>query len=462
MSQEAAQDAPRLSKYPVASFRELLFLSIPLILGLFSSSFMGFCDRLFLARYSLAAWEGTVTASNLIMLFQHPLMRIAMMGQVFVGLYYGSKRFEKIGPAIWQIIWMCLFSMLLTLPLSQFVAPYFFGGTTVQEHATLYFSTIMFVNFLFPLGTAISVFFIGQGRMHIVFATTLISHGINIGLDYLFIFGFPGIIPSMGVFGAAVATAISQLIYCAILMGAFLQKKERKRFGTGNYTIHWNQFWNQFRTGVPRAIGRLIVLTAWVSISRLMTLKGGEYLMVLSIGSTLILLFTFINDGMHQGMITIASNIMGKRDFAKLWRLVRSGLSLLAVTTALLSIPYVIFPDLTLSFFFSDPLGPETLRILRRACIWLWVFFFCYGFNIIGLSLIIAARDMSFYLLSIPFVWLTSFVPVYFAMNKWNWSPDTIWFIMALDSLIFGIAFILRSSKEKWKESEDAVPLESK
>lgn len=462
MSEEVASDAPTLSKYPQASFRELLFLSIPLILGLFSASFMGFCDRLFLARYSLSAWEGCVTASNLVMLFQHPIMRIVIMTQVFVGLYYGSKKLNQIGPAVWQMIWLCLFSVAITLPISTFVATFFFEGTSVQAQASLYFSTMMFANFLFPMGTALSVFFIGQGRMSIIFLTTLISHSLNVVLDYFFIFGFKGIIPSMGVFGAAMATGIAQLVYCAILMGAFLRKKERETFNTGDYTFRWDAFWTQFRAGFPRAIGRLIILSAWVSITRLMTLKGGDYLMVLSIGSTLILLFTFINDGMLQGMVTIASNIIGQKKYAKLWKLVRSGLLLLSITTAILAIPHLILSDFTLSFFFSEPLSPRTLIILKRSCVWLWLFFFCYGFNIIGLSLVAAARDMTFYLFAIPFVWLTSYVPVYFAMEKWNWSPDRLWLIMAMDSLLFGLLFIFRSSKEKWRQRIDSLSLELK
>lgn len=447
MYPQTEQNTKALSKYPPASLRELLGLSIPLILGLFSSSFMGFCDRLFLARYSISAWQSSVTASNLVMLFQHPLIRIVMMTQVFVGLYYGAKKLDKIGPAIWQMIWLCLFSMFLTLPLSSFISPYFFKNMTVQSEASTYFSTMMFFNFLFPLGISVSVFFIGQGRMTIIFFTTLISHLLNIILDYLFIFGFGEIIPSMGIFGAALATGIAQLVYCTILIGIFLKKKHRKVFSTWNYKFNWEIFWKQLQAGIPRAIARLIILLAWASISRLMTLKGGDYLTVLSVGSTLILLLTFINDGMLQAMITIASNIMGKRDHTKLRKLIRSGLLFLCFTTTLLSIPYLIFPNFIFSFFFSEPITPQLLAILKQSCVWLWFFFFCYGFNIISLSLITASRDMVFYLFAISFVWLTSYVPIYFAMEKWNWPPDRMWLIMALDSLIFGIVFITRFFK---------------
>lgn len=450
-----------LTKFPKASFRELLFLCVPLILSLFSASFMGFCDRLFLAHYSLEALEGTVSATYLCMLFQQPVIRIAAMAQVFVGLQYGSNQREQIGSSVWQMIWVSLLSMLVTMPTSQFVAPFFFEGTSIQHTANTYFFTLMTMNFLFPLGTAISSYFIGQGRMGIIFLTTLISHSVNIGLDYFFIFGIDGFLPPMGVFGAALATGIAQGAYCIILFIFFLRKKERDNFGTNRYKFDWENFWEQLRVGLPRAIARIIILTAWVSTARIMTLKGGDYLMVLSIGGTLILFFTFINDGMCQGMITIASNILGAKDYPAMWKLVRSGMTLLLSTTALLSIPLLMFPEYTLSFFFQTAPTPEALVILKNACIWIWLFFFSYGFNAIGLSLVTASRDVTFYMFTIIFVWLTSYLPTYLAMNVFNWAPDKLWLIMCCDSLVFGAAFLLRASKEKWKVMDQKAELES-
>ena len=376
MIKDLALRNTQLTPYPKAGLRELILLCIPLILSLFSSSFMGFCDRLFLAHYSLEALEGTASASYLCNLFQHPIIRITSMAQVFVGLHFGANQNKQIGPAVWQMIWLSLFSMIVTLPCSQFVAPFFFEGTSIKDAANTYFNTTMALNFLFPLGTALSSYFIGQGRMAIIFLTTLLSHLFNVGLDYLFIFGIKGVMAPMGVFGAALATGIAQALFCAILLILFLRKKERLAFATDQYKFDWDNFWGQLRIGLPRAIARVILLTAWVSISRIMTLKGGDYLMVLSVGGTLFLLFTFINDGMCQGMIIIASNLMGAREYSAIWKLVRSGLIMLFTTTALLAIPFLFFPEYILSFFFLTPPDPASLITLKRACIWLWFFFF--------------------------------------------------------------------------------------
>lgn len=460
MNQAITAESDRLTKFPTASLRELAYLSLPLILSLFSASFMGFCDRLFLANYSLEAFEQSVSAGLLCILFQQPLIRITSMTQVFVGLYRGSNQVSQIGGAVWQMIWLSLLSMIVTLPFSHFVTPFFFHGKVVQDLADTYFQVMMVVNFLFPLATALSSYFIGQGKMRVIFLTTLISHGLNIGLDYLFIFGFGSIIPEMGIFGAALATGIAQTLFCIILFCFFLRKRDRKVYGTNQYKFNWDSFWMQLRVGLPRAIARVIILTAWVMTARVMILQGGDHLIVLSVGGSLILLFTFVNDGMCQGMITIASNLMGSKNYSKIWTLLRSGFAFLLITTFLLAVPYLFFPEKTLSFFFRvEPPSLQTLMTLKRSCIWLWFFFFCYGINAIGLSLVTAARDVTFYMFTIIFIWLTSCLPTYIGMNYLNWSPDVLWLIMALDSLLYGCIFLLRASKEKWKHPDQEIAL---
>ncbi len=442
----------RLTKYPVASLRELINLSLPLMLGLFSSCVMAFCNRLYLAHYSLNALEACAGAAYLCTLFQHPCMRITSMGQVFVGYFIGAGKLGRIGQSVWQMIWFSLISFIFTWPVSRWIGSSFFDGTSIQAGAMSYFTVMMYSNFLFPLGAALSSFFIGRGKTRIIFLTTLVSHACNVILDPILIFGIDGWISPQGVFGAAVSNSVSQALFCIILLGLFLRKDEREKYGTHAYEFHWKTFWEQVKVGLPRAITRIFILTSWVYTARIMTVKGGDFLLVLSVGSSLILLFTFIHDGMGQGIVTVASTLIGARDYKSIWKSVRSATVLLTCTTIFLAFPLIVFPGWTLSFFFAAPIDPHSLVVLKQACLWIWLYFFCYGYATVGLSLVIAGRDVHFYMFIALFVWLTTYLPAYFAFNYWGWSPDKLWGIMAVDSFIVGVLFLARASKEKWKE----------
>jgi MATE family multidrug resistance protein len=181
-----------LSKYPLGGFKELFSLSLPVSIVLLSGALMGFCDRLFLSYDSLENLEGCVDAAFLCYLFQISLIFGARTTQIFVGECFGSNRFHDVGSYVWQMIWLSLFSMVFTLPLGRVAELLFFRGTVVEEAGTTYFRCLMSFNFLFPLATALSSFYIGRGKINIIFWSTLISNIVNLILDPIFIFGLPG------------------------------------------------------------------------------------------------------------------------------------------------------------------------------------------------------------------------------------------------------------------------------
>lgn len=441
-----------LTKYPLGSLRELIYISIPLILSFFSLSFMNFCDRFFLARHSAESLQASVIAGCLCLVFQQPLMRITSMVQVFVGLYRGSNHSHQIGENIWQMIWFSLFSMAITVPIGFLIAPHFFNGVAIKESACTFFYTQMMINFLFPLGIALTSFFVGQGKGRIIFLTTLCAHGLNICLDRLFIFGIDGYFPSLGALGASLATCIAQSVFCASLFLLFLSKEYRDSFHTANFRFKWNIFWDQMKVSVPRAIGRVVLLSAWLATSHIMMMKGNEYLTVLSIGGSLIALFIFINDGISQALVTVASHLIGSKNYQKIWLMIRSALILLLIISGILSFPFLFFPKYALSFFFTEKPSPEVYIMLQQACIWIWLYFFSYGYNAIGFSIVTAARDMKFYMFAICFVWVTSFLPAYFGMNYWHWNADKLWLIMAFDSAAMGSMLLYRAARKKWND----------
>ena len=248
------QHLPPLTKFPSASVRELFKLSLPLIAVLLSGCLMSFCDRLFLAHASFEAFEGCVNAAYLCMLFQLPCIRISSMAQIFIGFHKGANRAQLIGECVWQIIWFSVFSMLITFPISQFTGSFFLGGTAIEKPAMTYFQCLMSANFLFPLGAALASFYIAEGKTKVLFLSTLCAQLLNIGLDYLLIFGIDGILAPQGIFGAALATVIAQGSFCAILFGIFLKRRYRDQYATHNYTFKWKPFWHYVQVGIPRAI----------------------------------------------------------------------------------------------------------------------------------------------------------------------------------------------------------------
>ncbi|MGH2611506.1 MAG: MATE family efflux transporter, partial [Rhabdochlamydiaceae bacterium] len=141
-----------LTRYPLGSFKEFLAISIPLILFLLSGSVMGFCDRLFLARYSIEALEACTSTLSLCALFQIPAVRVVSIIQVFIGKYKGAGELQKMGACVWQMVWMSLFLFLISLPLCFYAEHLFFKNTSIASLGIPYFRILLPLNFLCPLG----------------------------------------------------------------------------------------------------------------------------------------------------------------------------------------------------------------------------------------------------------------------------------------------------------------------
>lgn len=202
------------------------------MLSLFSSGMMMLVDRYFLAQYSLEAMNGLATANLPLTAFFLSAFSLATIAQVFVGQFNGGGHFEKVGSAVWQMIYFSLFTVPLFFFLTYLGENILFVHSPVRTEALTFFRTLMLFGFLWPLQGALSSFFVGRGKTFFVLFTTLIGNGTNIWLNIL-------LIPEFGILGAALATLSSQSLQCLLLFSAFLRKKNRAEFGTSSWHFQW-------------------------------------------------------------------------------------------------------------------------------------------------------------------------------------------------------------------------------
>lgn len=451
ISENEESQVSRLSKYPLASFRELVTLSVPLIFACLSASLLGLCDRLFLSHHSIEAWNAASTSGYIAFFFQMLCIVIAMISQTFIGQYLGANKPTKIGSIVWQMIWFSLLSMIITYPAS-FVAEYYFKGTEIESAALSYFRPLALCNFLFPLNAAISAFFIGRGKTRIILFSNLSIQLLNILLDYLLIFGVGSFIPPLGTFGASLATIISEATLCLILFMFFINPKYIPIYRTDKRRLNLKLFKEILKIGIPRALGRGMAISSWAFAAHILVQKGGDHLLVLTLGTSLFMIFTFVNEGMCQALTTIVSHILGANRENAIRRLIRSAFTLLSISMLILSLPLIFFREQIISLFITDPLLPSTLLLLKVTCSLIWVGCLANGINFITASLITASRDTFFYACMVSMNWITICIPVYFVIDYLSFPPFYFFLIDSINTVAFGIIYYLRFKRGMWKK----------
>lgn len=435
--------------FPSGELKELVLLFLPILVMTFFGSFYLFVEKLLLVRLSADTMEAAVNASIVCRIFQAPCIALAMMAQVFVGRWHGAKQWKAIGPGIWQFIWFSFLSMLVTVPLSIIYGKYYFEGTAVENIVMPYFYFLVGINFLHPLSAALTCLFLGQGKTRLILCATIGSQILKLMLAYLLIFGW-GVIPSLGLMGGALSTLIAQGGLCLLLLGVFLNPKHKEMYHSRSCRFNPKLFWDCIYPGFLRAAGGVLVFTCWASIAHIMIAKGGDYLLFLSIGSTLFTFLPFFSDAICQAQTTVVSQILGAYSYPAIKKAFHSCLLLVLIVIAIVSIPLVFFPSITFHYLFPNIVKEE--MIIRNVFFGVWVSFAFFTLSYIPISYILAYKDTKFSLFMGIMNWIDGYLLMYIAIEKMNIEAEQFWLVLSLMHISIAIMYYLRM---KWLQSQD-------
>lgn len=440
-------------KIQIGEFRGLVRLFSPILLMTFSNCIFLLIEKLLLARLSIVAMEAAVSAAYATLVFQIPCMAIAGMAQVCVGRWSGAGQLTQIGPGIWQFIWFSFLSLVITVPISIIYGEYYFRGTNVEAVVFPYYYLLTAFNFLYPLATTLSSFYIGIGKPSRLVAITLGSQALKLACAYLLIFGWGGSIPALGILGGAVSTVIVQLGFCLYLLSDFLRLKYAEQYASRFYAFRIKLFWECIHPGILRAFNRVLTTTCWSSTAHLMIAKGEDYNLILSLGGTLFLLLPFVGDAISQAQITVVSQLLGSRYYHFMDRARRSGVALVFIAIALFSIPFLFFPVEIFAYLFPTLVLSES--VVRTVFFGIWCSFSLATFGYLYVSYILAFKDMNSMLFLGALSWVYGFLLTYIALEYVGIAADQFWFVVGLSQ---GINTLLYWWRMKWLQARYCDP----
>lgn len=427
---------------------------------------MMFVDRLFLSYYSADALSAATSAGTLFWAGNFMWVTLAAMAEVFVAQYNGSKQYGKLGEPIWQMIWLSGMSFIFFIGVGNF------GGDYLQSKGLMNPAEVEFFrwnNYFAPfltLLTALSAFYIGQGKTSIIKWLGVLGNGVNVVLDPLFIFGYKGLIPSMGIRGAAIATGIGIIVQVVVLGALFLKQKNREKFGTGDYRFKPSAFFNCLKVGASPAIFVMFELLGWAIFYHWMKSISGKHILVASVTQSVILLFLFFGLGLEKGAAAVSGNLIGARKLGEINRVFRSGFKLSMIFGGVLLIALGVFPDVFIDLFFKNPEAMNSSLInitptmlveikgtLRIAMLVVVAYVTLENIRWLLSGLLTSAGDTFFLLISGAIsIWIFMLLPTYFFVYKAKAPIETTYYIWIFYCLMAMTLPYLRFRKGKWKD----------
>jgi putative MATE family efflux protein len=276
-----------------------------------------------------------------------------------------------------------------------------------------YTQVLMGGNVTIMLLFLINAIFRGAGNASVAMWTLILSNGLNIILDPMFIFGF-GPIPKYGVQGAAIATTIGRgtavLFQLAILFYGYSKIKIRVK----DLVLRVGVMLNLIKVSLG-GIGQFLIGTSsWVFLMRIMSEFGSEVLAGYTIAIRVMMFTIMPSWGMSNAAATLVGQNLGaqKPDRAEqsVWKTGKYN----AWFMGIVSVIYLIFAPYTIMLFTKEPevvkYGSLCLRIIAAG----YVF---YGYGMVVINAFNGAGDtktptyinfICFCLFQLPFVYLAA------------------------------------------------------
>lgn len=449
--------------------REVLAMALPLVISTASWAMMHFIDRMFLIWHSTQAVAAAMPAGLLHFTIVCLPMGVASYANTFVAQYEGAGRPERIGRAVFQAVLIGLIVsplFLATIPL----APWAFAVAGHEPEITaleiIYYQTLCFGAGGAILAAALSSFFTGRGRTRTVMLVNVAGALLNIGLDYLWIFGHGGF-PAMGIRGAAWATVVAQWAEVLAYVLLMLRPAERRKYQLiSGLRFDAPLMGRLLRYGGPNGLQMLLEVAAFSVFILLVGRLGRQAMAATTLAFNVNTLAFVPMLGLGVGLSTIVGHQLGRDNPGLARRATWTSFQLAAIYMGTMALLYVLRPGWFL-FGYAAGANPGEFAVLRDLTVVLLRFVAAYclfdAMNVIFVSTIKGAGDTRFVLattlITAPTPVLVGWIGVhFFGLGLiWCWVTITVW-ICAL-----GLIYLARFLQGCWQHMrviEPAVALE--
>jgi len=294
----------------------------------------------------------------------------------------------------------------------------------------------------------INSIFRGAGNASVAMWTLILSNGLNIILDPMFIFGF-GPIPAFGVEGAAIATTIGRGTAVVFQFGILFYGYGKIKIRLKDLVFRTAVMLNLIRVSLGGIVQFLIATSSWIVLMRIMSEFGSEVLAGYTIAIR-VMMFTLMPAwGMSNAAATLVGQNLGANQPDRAEKSVLTTAKINTIFMGIVSVVYLIFAPEIINWFnkTADVVtsGSLCLRILASG----YIFF---GFGMVIIQSFNGAGDtktptyinfVCFWLFQLPFAYL-------FAITLDYGPVGVFWAITAAEVLISIIGYHL-FKKGQWK-----------
>lgn len=432
--------------------KAVFMLSIPMILEMLMESIFALVDIIYVSRVSVNAVATVGLTESVLTLVYAVAIGLSMAATAMVARRIGEKDAKKASETAVQVIFLgILISVVISIIgilYPREILELMGGEPKLIEEGYGYTRILLGGNITVMLLFLINAIFRGAGNASIAMWTLIVSNGLNIILDPIFIFGL-GPVPAYGVEGAAIATTTGRGVAVVIQLLVLFFGSGKIKIALQNLKLQLVLIFEIIKVSLG-GIGQFIIGTSsWVFLMRMMSEFGSEVLAGYTIAIR-IMLFTLMPAwGMSNAAATLVGQNLGAKQPERAEKSVWITSKYCAYFMGLVSVIYIVFAPTFLGWFSNSEEvitnGALCLQIMAAGYI-------AYAYGMVVIQSFNGSGDtktptlinfVCFWLFQLPFAYVMAIVL--------DFGPKGVFWAITIAEVLIAIIGIWLFKKGKWK-----------
>lgn len=440
----------------LTTLRELLALSIPMVVSQGAFAAMVFTDRLFMsyidAAHIAAALGGGVAAFFCFSLF----MGLITYGNALVAQYYGAGNLAKCSLVTTQGVIIALGSTPVLLVMGYFGSSAFgfMGHDPVQVPLEqIYFQILMAGSIFTLIKACLASYFSGIGRTRVVMVSDVLGALLNIPLSWLLIFGRFGL-PEMGIAGAALGTVIATVFTIGIYLLFYLSEEHQRRFHVAESLRLDRPIMRRYlRLGMPSGLETFMNVSSFNLFLLLFQSYGVVQGAAIAIVFNWDMLSFIPMIGLSIGVMSLIGRFVGAGNMAQANQVISSGFIAALGYSSVLAILFLVFRESLVGLFETQDANFVEIRELASyMMVGLVTYMLADATILIAGGALRGAGDTRWIMVtSITVHWLM-LLAQYFVIVVYGYGPRVSWWIFVAMLIILALLYLGRLFGSAWRQ----------
>lgn len=447
----------RNSYHGKGGIKEMLIIALPMVASYACDVVMQFTDRIYMARVSPEAMNAVLGGGLTAILLSFFFVGILSFSNSLVAQYFGAEQKDKSAKVLTQSLILSVLAyplILLMRPLGHLFFEFMKIPPGQLHYQTQYFDILVYGMLVVLMRTALSSFFTGIGKTNIVMIATVITMVVNIGFNYVLVFGKFGF-PAMGIQGAALGTVLAGGVGMLIELYAYFRKSIRDEFQVLKaFRFDWAIMKKLLYFGTPQGVEMFVNMTAFTALIFIFQSQGS----VIATATTITFNWDYLSFipliGIEIAVMSLVGRYMGARDTVSASRSAYSGLMAASIYSFTNMLLFVFIPTVLVNVFRSseDSLvfaqaAPIAVRMIQLAALYLLfdAIMLCF------VGVLRGAGDTYWTMWASMIMNWTMTISAYVMFTYFKLDVITVWTTVIVIIILFAVVLYLRFRSGKWK-----------